>query len=68
MFPAAKLLSRIVAPEEVMESTNGKKKQDVASELHDYTYGESNAYGRQKSKASQQRSLNQRVAKLNPQE
>lgn len=35
-----KLLSRIVAPEEVMESTTGKKKQDVASELHDYTYGE----------------------------
>jgi hypothetical protein len=36
-----KLLSRIVAPEEVMESTTGKKKQDVASELHDYTYGRS---------------------------
>lgn len=36
----SKLLSRIVAPAEVMENTTGKKKQDVASELHDCTYGE----------------------------
>ncbi|CAB9513950.1 Receptor-type guanylate cyclase gcy [Seminavis robusta] len=36
---ATKMLNRIVRPEAVIDRSSGKKKKQVDSELHDYTYG-----------------------------
>jgi len=36
---ASKLLSRIVTPEEITAKKSGEGRKDVASDLHDFSYG-----------------------------